>query len=226
MYISILILIPIVLLLFVAGALLIISHYKGVKTMSLEIEIGELIKAIKENTAAILGTGTVKKQAATSKATKGTKAKSGAAQGELKTEAKVKLGQVLKKRGKAIAKIVLSNFKVAKFPEIKEGEGVWEKMIKLCDSAMTDKKLSGKPTEETDDLLDDGGSAAKELTIDDVKEPMQKVQNSKALGVEVVKNIFEDAGIKAFKELKTASQEKLTEVKDAAEAALKDAGVK
>ncbi|MCK5235352.1 MAG: hypothetical protein KAR06_00090, partial [Deltaproteobacteria bacterium] len=89
-----------------------------------------------------------------------------------------------------------------------------------------------------DDLLGDGtdtdaitnaliGDApAKELTIDDVKEPMQKVQNSKKLGVDVVKNIFEDAGIKAFKELKTATQEKLTEVKDAAEQALKDAGVK
>ena len=202
--------------------------------MSIEKQIGELIEAVKENTAALLSAGAVKKKPV---ATKGTKAaKSGAAQGELKTEAKTKFGQVLKKKGKAIAKIVLSNFKVKKFPEIKDGEGVWEKMIKLCDSAMTDKKLKSTPPD--DDLLGDGtdtdaitnaliGDApAKELTIDDVKEPMQKVQNSKKLGVDVVKNIFEDAGIKAFKELKTATQEKLTEVKDAAEQALKDAGVK
>lgn len=90
-------------------------------------------------------------------------------------------------------------------PHISKMEGIVEKLNAALEA----------PAEETTTVVDSDPGA--EVTLDEVKAIMGKIVNNEALGMEVVKNIVSEFGVKAIKDIPAES---LTAAYEMAEATL------
>lgn len=134
---------------------------------------------------------------------------------DLKKAAKAKAGAVLKALSKVKLSELLSEFSAGKFSDLKSEPDIFNAFIEKADAM-----LEAGPGENDDDLLGDG-PADKEYTIEDVKALLLQVNNSKALGRDVTRQILADLGVARLPELK---KDKFTAAIEKIEETLKDAG--
>lgn len=133
---------------------------------------------------------------------------------EIKKSAKIKAGKVLKELGKEKLGDLLSDFGADKFSALKGEADVFNNFMEAADKMLTDAESAG------DDLLGESDDA-KEYTLEDVKTLLLKVNNTKALGRDITRQILADLGVQRLPELK---KDKYAEAIEKIETVLKDAG--
>ncbi len=135
---------------------------------------------------------------------------------EMKKEAKQLAGKVLKELGKDKLGELLGQFNAEKFGQLKNEPEVYTEFITDAQAVLDSKAAAG----EDDDLLGDGPAETAEVTQEDVKALLLKVNNHEDLGKDVTRQLLADHGAARFGELKS---DKFASVAEAAKKAIDEA---